>query len=64
MIEEDLPTKEQTKTLAEANSSGQFVCPNCASSGGQNPQIENPGEDRTQIYCNYGCGYIYLEDFK
>jgi hypothetical protein len=43
---------------------GDFQCPSCKTSWWPEPEIENLGEDKTQIYCLYGCGYIFLEDYK
>ena len=40
-----------------------FTCPSCGEGVVGFPMVENPGEDNTQIYCDYGCGYIFLEEF-
>tara|TARA_R110001599_G_scaffold26931_9_gene94882 strand:- start:76 stop:294 length:219 start_codon:yes stop_codon:yes gene_type:complete len=40
-----------------------FTCPSCKESWTPAPLIENEGEDKTQIHCLYGCGYIFLEDY-
>jgi len=42
---------------------GFFKCPSCKESWTPEPLIENEGEDKTQVYCLYGCGYIFLEDY-
>lgn len=40
----------------------EFDCP-CCRVKQRIPQIENKGEQRTQVRCVYGCGYLFLEDF-
>ena len=42
---------------------GFFKCPSCKESWVPYPIIENIGEEKTQVYCNYGCGFIFLEDY-
>ncbi len=44
--------------------SNYFKCPSCLTEWIGTPLIWNPGEDKTQIFCNYVCGYLYIEDFK
>lgn len=41
----------------------QSTCPKCKTNSSQYLEIENPGEDKTQVYCSYDCGYIYIEDY-
>ena len=43
---------------------GFFVCPSCKEGWFPTPEIENEGENKTQIYCGYNCGYIFLEDYN
>jgi hypothetical protein len=45
------------------NDKGFFKCPSCKESWTPPPPIENVGENETQIYCGYGCGFIFLEDY-
>jgi len=40
----------------------EFDCP-CCRVKQQIPQIQNLGEEKTQVKCVYGCGYLFLEDF-
>ena len=59
------PTKKQKETLKKHQDNFDFICPNCKSESNKHQtEIENPGEEKTQVYCNYGCGYIFLEDYK
>ena len=55
------PTKKQVEELESCYKYSSFVCPSCKSDGGQDPHIENPGEDYTQIYCTYCREYINLK---
>jgi hypothetical protein len=43
---------------------GFFQCPSCKESWTPTPAIRNKGEDKTQIYCFYNCGFIFLDDYK
>lgn len=59
------PTDKQIKTRKKyireyANGWNEFNCPSCSTEQ-PIPQIENPGEEQTQVHCNYGCGYIFLD---
>ena len=40
-----------------------FISPCCGVETLSHPDLTNPGEDTTQIYCGYGCGYIFLDDY-
>jgi len=53
-------TKEQLKTYSKHYKNGLFKCPSCDSEWVGAPEIENEGERETQVYCLYGCGYIFL----
>lgn len=55
--------REQRDNIKDPESN-YFKCPSCFSVWIGTPLIWNPGEDKTQIFCNYGCGYLYIEDFK
>ncbi len=55
---------KQNKVLDSFVKDGFFKCPSCKESWTPNPSIENAGENKTQIYCGYGCGYIFLDDYK
>jgi hypothetical protein len=57
------PTKEQLRILNLTYKGGLHTCPSCKVSYFAFKDIENKGENKTQIYCNYGCGYIFLEDY-
>jgi uncharacterized protein YutD len=58
-------TKKQIQSLNICfDHKGLFTCPCCKTQSSQYPDIENKGEDKTQIFCNYGCGYIFLEDHQ
>ena len=39
---------------------GCFRCPQCKIEWYGRPRIENEGEESTQVYCNYGCGYMFI----
>lgn len=54
------PTEKQIQELESCYDGLIFLCPSCKSSGGQKPNIENPGEEYTQIYCAYCEGYINI----
>tara|TARA_R110001599_G_scaffold26931_8_gene94881 strand:- start:10102 stop:10302 length:201 start_codon:yes stop_codon:yes gene_type:complete len=55
--------EKQNELLNSFVKNGFFQCPSCKESWTPSPAIENKGEDETQIYCLYGCGYIFLEDY-
>lgn len=54
------PTRAQIEKLELCYDGTKFICPSCKSCGGQNPKIENAGEDYAQIYCAYCMGYVEL----
>ena len=57
-------TKEQKAMILKHSTYYGFKFPCCNSEICNTVLIENPGEeDKTQIYCLYGCGFIYLEDY-
>ncbi|MHA2216853.1 MAG: hypothetical protein ACXACY_12985 [Candidatus Hodarchaeales archaeon] len=56
--------EKQNEVLNSFVKDGFFQCPSCKSKWTPTPQIENKGEDETQIYCLYGCGFIFLDDYK
>lgn len=62
-FEEMLNKKEQLKTIDKhttgAGIFAEFTCPSCSTSQPV-PQIENEGENWTQVHCKYGCGYIEI----
>ena len=41
-----------------------WICPSCYEEYSNVPLIENEEdtENLTQIHCEYGCGYIFIED--
>ena len=43
---------------------GFFVCPSCGEGWYPSPKIENEGDEETQVFCNYGCDFIILEDYN
>jgi hypothetical protein len=57
-------TKKQYQTLNNHTSGHFFKCPDCGSEWVGVPMIENPGEETTQIFCLYGCGFIFLPETK
>lgn len=59
----DEPTDEQEKVLNTFYTNGGWKYPCCKSEVGYSPNIENPGENKTQIYCVYCRQYIFLEDY-
>ena len=57
------PTDKQKSSLARCYTNIGFKFPCCGVEIiDRSPQIENPGEDKTQIFCLYGCGYVFIED--
>jgi len=54
----------QNEVVESCTENGFFKCPSCKESWTPSPPIENEGEEKTQILCLYGCGYIFLEDYK
>jgi len=55
------PTEKQVKIL-ESHMEGDFYrCPQCTTKWYGVPPIENKGEAETQVYCLYGCGYMFIE---
>lgn len=56
--------KKQNELLNSFEKDGFFQCPSCKESWTPFPQIENKGEEETQIYCLYGCGFIFLDNYK
>lgn len=40
-----------------------YVYPCCGVEVLGTPIIENAGEELTQIRCQYGCGFIYIENY-
>jgi hypothetical protein len=64
-MESTKPTNKQIDTLSKHETYYFFVCPSCGvESSSWRTSIENPGEDETQVYCVYGCGYIYLDYYE
>lgn len=58
-------TELQEKELNKHIEDGWFTCPSCNTEyNDMYVQIENPGEEDTQISCVYGCGYLILEDYR
>lgn len=53
----------QKLMLKECIKNGFFTCPSCKSEWTPPPNIENEGEEKTQILCEYGCNFIFLEDY-
>jgi len=56
------PTDNQLAAQCKVQFYLKSKCPQCLVESSQYLAIENPGEDKTQIYCTYGCGYIFIED--
>lgn len=56
------PTKKQREVYSNFNS-----CPCCRRRTGYSTApfrgIENPGEDLTQVWCDYCSQYMFLEDY-
>ena len=59
----NIKMNNQMLVLNSCIENGFFKCPSCKESWTPEPLIENEGEDKTQVYCLYGCGYIFLEDY-
>jgi hypothetical protein len=60
----NIMSKEQD-ALSQCVKDGLYQCPSCKSQTIRQPSITNEEDedDKTQVYCPYGCGYIYLEDY-
>ena len=56
-------TKKQRETVLKFADGNFFRCPSCKVESLGIPMITNEGEDNTQIWCPYGCGFIFLEDY-
>jgi hypothetical protein len=65
--EKEQPTPKQ-KAVLESHIDKRyntFKCPSCKSEWQTyRVRVENPGEDETQVYCLYGCGFIFLNKKK
>tara|TARA_R110000765_G_scaffold396661_1_gene490614 strand:+ start:188 stop:481 length:294 start_codon:yes stop_codon:yes gene_type:complete len=58
------PTEKQVKILESHINDGEFKCPSCEETWIAYPDIENCGEDTVQIFCEYGCGFIFIEEIN
>ena len=64
--ENELNNEKEAK-LEEFINDGLFQCPSCYTEWIGSPVIETLNEDletKTQVFCLYGCGFIYLDDYK
>lgn len=59
---EMLNFKKQLKAIESCMINARFICPKCKNNDAPTPYIENVGEEKTQVYCYAGCGFIYIED--
>ena len=57
-----MKTKTQIQnSIVESHwNNGTWKFPCCGSEICSPPSVENKGEDYTQIYCPYGCGYVEI----
>lgn len=63
--EEQESTKHQEDQIKACyTKNGLFILPCCKESVTLEETIENPGEDKTQIYCPYCRMYLFLEDYN
>jgi len=60
--------KEKIRVLGQYIINRSFVCPQCGIDHIYEPEIENLASDydneNPQVYCYYGCGYIFLPEKK
>lgn len=63
-----MKAKEKIRVLGQYIVNRLFVCPQCEMPHTYEPEIENISSDYDnedpQIYCSYGCGYMFLPEKK
>jgi hypothetical protein len=59
-----IATKEQFRVLYAFVKDGLFTCPGCGTQTVTVPLIQNKGEEQTQVWCHYGCGFLFLDAYE